>query len=121
MPNSLYFPYHYILVNIYNICSDSCVGFGQITCNLPIKFYQDILALFLGDRALGSGGEVEQDLFVVWCYSHTESSFTRGHEMTLYNEPKKWPKAAHTLFISVGVSWAVTMSHLEPSVNLGTS
>ena len=50
------------------------LGFGQITCNLPIKFYQDIPTLFLGDRALGSGGEVEQDLFVVWCYSHTESS-----------------------------------------------
>ena len=91
MPNSLYFPYHYILVNIYNICSDSCVGFGQIACNLPIKFYQDILTLFLGDRALGSGGEVKQDLSGVWCYCHEDSSFwsiisSNGHIFRSFGE-----------------------------------
>jgi hypothetical protein len=43
------------------------LGPGQITSNLPIKFYQDTSSLFLGDRALGFWGAVLQDLFGVWC------------------------------------------------------
>jgi hypothetical protein len=37
---------------------------GKITCNFANKcFYQDTSSLFLGDWALGFGGDVQQDLF----------------------------------------------------------
>ena len=66
------------------------LGPGKITCHFANKcFNQDTSSLFLGDRALGFGGGVRQDLFGVWCPSTPRGSFTRGHEMTTHNELTK--------------------------------
>ena len=103
----------------YVICLGLCMGPRQMTSNLPIKFYQDTWSLFLGDRALGFGGAVQQDLFGVWCscsmpvhlpgvmrWPHTmnQSSKTKLNNFStlqMYSCPRVWQWDGINLFVQV--------------------